>query len=256
MSELVLSAVCAPIATLTLNRPARHNSLVPELLRDLLAALEALRTRPDLRALVLCANGRSFSTGGDVQAFYDHRDDLSVYAHEIVGLLNRVILSMVAFPVPIVAAVHGLVTGGSLGFVLASDLVLVTQDASFTPYYAVVGFSPDGGWTAMLPWVIGRQRAAEALLLNRTITAQEAVDWGMASRLVPSAGETRSIREEAYTAAEMIAGMNPGSVIRTKSLLWGDPAALAARLKAERQRFVEQIVTPEALFGMEKFLRR
>jgi 2-(1,2-epoxy-1,2-dihydrophenyl)acetyl-CoA isomerase len=250
VEQLVLSEVSDRVAILTLHRAQRHNSLVPELLRALMAALDAAVSKPDLRAVVLQADGRSFSTGGDVGAFFDHRAEITGYAAELVSLLNETIMAMVRLPVPVVAAVHGIVTGGSLGLVLASDLVLLTPDASFTPFYGVVGFSPDGGWTAMLPQLIGVKRATEALLLNRSIQAPEAVAWGLANRVVP----VDRIREEARTVAEAIANMKSGSIRRTRRLLWPDTAQLAARLEQERQAFLTQVATPEALQGMEAFL--
>ena len=195
---LILIEHTASIATLTLNRPERHNSLVPELLRELLGALGEVA---DAQALILRANGRSFSTGGDVRAFYDHRTEAETYAREVVGLLNQTIEALLKFPAPTIAAVNGVVTGGSIGLVLACDLVFVSPQASFTPYYNVVGFSPDGGWTALLPSVIGYARTAEALLTNATITAQQAVEWGIANRVV----EADRLRDEAQAAAEVIA---------------------------------------------------
>jgi 2-(1,2-epoxy-1,2-dihydrophenyl)acetyl-CoA isomerase len=249
MTNLVQLETHNQIATLTLNRPERHNSLVPELLREMLNALEQVNQRTELRALALQTNGRSFSTGGDVQAFYDHRENIEPYASEIVGLLNQVIVAMVKLPMPIVAAVHGIVTGGSVGLVLASDIVLVAPEASFTPFYSIVGFSPDGGWTAMLPSIIGPKRSSEILMLNQTINAEQAVSWGMANRIVPAS----QIREQAQMVAESIAQKKWGSIQRTKRLLWQDTHALAASLEQERQKFCEQIVTPEALNGMEVF---
>ncbi len=175
MPPLILLERSNSIATLTLNRPERHNSLVPELLREL---IDALNEAADARALILQANGRSFSTGGDVRAFYEHRAEAEAYAREVVGVLNQTIEALLKFPAPTIAVVNGAVTGGSIGLVLACDLVIVSPQASFTPYYNVVGFSPDGGWTALLPSVIGTARTAEALLTNATITAQQAVEWG------------------------------------------------------------------------------
>src|SRR5512135_3709305 len=99
MSNLILLETHNRIATVTLNRPERHNSLVPEFLREMLGALGGLSDQAGPLALVLQANGRSFSTGGDVQAFYDHRDNIELYASEIVGLLNQVIIAMVRLPV-------------------------------------------------------------------------------------------------------------------------------------------------------------
>jgi 2-(1,2-epoxy-1,2-dihydrophenyl)acetyl-CoA isomerase len=250
MGKLVLRERVGPVGVLTLNRAARHNSLVPEFLEEMLEAFETAGTQPDVRAIVLQANGRSFSTGGDVRGFYEHRDDLETYAAEIVGLLNRVILAMIVLPVPIVAAVHGIVTGGSMGLVLGSDIVLVAPEASFTPYYSVVGFSPDGGWTALLPAVIGLKRAGEILMRNQTITAEQAVGWGLASRAVPA----DRIREEALSTAQDLAAMKAGSIGHTKATLGPACSDLEARLEAERTRFVQQILTEEARQGIEAFL--
>jgi 2-(1,2-epoxy-1,2-dihydrophenyl)acetyl-CoA isomerase len=248
--ELVLVERVGPVATLTLNRAERHNSLVPGFLAEMLAALETAGTQPSVRAIVLQANGRSFSTGGDLRGFYEHLDDLEDYAGEIVGLLNRVILAMIGLPIPIVATVHGMVTGGSMGLVLGSDIVLVAPEASFTPYYSVVGFSPDGGWTALLPAIIGLKRTGEILMRNGTITAEQAVAWGLASRIVLA----DRIREEALSLAQDLAAMKAGSIGHAKATLGPACNDLEARLEAERARFVQQIVTDEARQGIEAFL--
>ena len=252
MGELVILERVGPVAVLTLNRAERHNSLVPEFLVELLGALETLGTQPDVRAVVLQANGRSFSTGGDLRGFYEHLDNLEAYAGEIVGLLNRVILAMVELPVPIVAAVHGMVTGGSMGLVLGSDIVLVASEARFTPYYSVVGFSPDGGWTALLPAIIGLKRTGEVLMRNQTITAEQAVAWGLASRIVPA----DRIREEALSTAQDLAAMKAGSIRHTKATLGPACSDLEARLESERTHFVQQIATDEAREGIEAFLQQ
>lgn len=250
MSPYVLVESDGTIATLTLNRPERHNSLIPEVLTELLDILSDLREQPDLRAVVLQANGRSFSTGGDVRAFYNHLPDIQTYSVQVVGMLNQAILALIGLPVPVVAAVHGIVTGGSLGLVLASDIVLLSPDATLTPFYTTVGYSPDGGWTALLPFVIGMKRAATVQLLNESITPEQAVAWGVAQRIVP--GER--IREEAHAIALRIAQQKPGSVRRTKRLLWGNVDQIAERLQDERRSFVEHMDTPEAQDGMAAFL--
>ncbi len=252
MSQLVLWERSGPVASVTLNRPERHNSLVPPLLEALLSALEAAQTQSDLRAVVLQANGRSFSTGGDVRGFYEHGDTLETYAGTIVGLLNQVILALFELPIPTVAAVHGMVTGGSLGLVLACDMVLVAPEASFTPYYSVVGFSPDGGWTALLPAIIGAKRTAEVLMRNQTISAEQAVRWGLANRVVPA----DRIRDEALRIARDIATKKPGSLRSTKHLLRMACGDLEARLETERRYFVQQITTKEARRGMVDFLEK
>jgi 2-(1,2-epoxy-1,2-dihydrophenyl)acetyl-CoA isomerase len=248
MQDFVIIEREEAVSRLTLNRPQRHNSLIPALLTELLGALKEIQHNPEIRAVVLQANGRSFSTGGDLLGFYDHLDSIQSYANQIVGLLNQVILTMVDLRLPIVAAVHGQVTGGSMGLVLASDLVLIAPTASFTPYYSEVGFSPDGGWTAWLPEIIGVKRTIQILMLNETINADQALSWGLAHRLVPA----DQIQAEALKTAHQVAAKPPGSIQPTKRLL--HPVDLANHLEAERRHFTAQIGKNETQKCMKAFL--
>lgn len=252
MGDLVLTDIEGPIARLTLNRPTRHNSLIPAILEELVAVLGDIQANPQVRVVLLGAKGLSFSTGGDVLGFYEHLDSIGDYAERMLGLLNDTIMAMLSLQVPVIAAVQGIVTGGSLGLVLAADIVLVTPEASFTPYYSVVGFSPDGGWTALLPDFIGAKRVAGVLMTNRTITAEEAVAWGLANCLISS----QEIHAQALKTAEQIAAMKPGSLRSARTLLWRDPDQVKSRLDAERIAFVKQIQSEEARMGMEAYLKK
>lgn len=240
------------VAHLVLNRPARHNALVPELLDTLITHLDTLATDDDLRAVVLRANGRSFSTGGDLRGFFDQGPAIAAYAARLVGLLNRAILDLMALKVPLIARIQGPVTGGALGLVLAADLVAVSPQAFFAPYYVTVGFAPDGGWTALLPERIGGARAREIQLLNQHLGAEEAVRLGLATRCVAPDALDETI---AAWLAQLKAA-DPGSVAATKEGLW-DPdrrAGRAAALEAERQRFLAMVDRPECWRAMARFL--
>jgi enoyl-CoA hydratase/carnithine racemase len=147
--------------------------------------------------------------------------------------------------------VHGIVTGGSIGLVLAADLVMLAPQAAFKAHYATAGFGPDGGWTALVSRLAGRRRAAAALLLNRSIRAEEAVAWGLANEIVAA----DALQETAAVAARKIAAYPAGTMRAAKGLLWGDRLQLAADLEAERARFVELIAAPEAVAGVDAFLR-
>ena len=248
---LILLTIEGPTAVLTLNRPARHNSLVPALLQAMLDALAQVAADPSLRALVLQANGRSFSTGGDALGFVQHADNIAPYAREIVGLLNKVILGLIDLPVPVITAVHGIVTGGSLGFILGSDIVLVTPEASFAPFYSEVGPSPDGGWSVLLPHLIGPRRAAEVLYLNQAIDAETAVTWGLANRLVAA----DHVKAEARKLAAAIAAKKQGSIQHTKQLLHLNREDIADRLATELDHFVRHMATDEAINGFREFVQ-
>ena len=247
MTDLVLSSIEPPLATVTLNRPERHNALIPELLSTLSRRLLEVAAEPNVASIVLAANGRSFSTGGDIAGFAAHRDDLARYASDVVGLLNEAMLTMMRINQPVVAAVQGAVTGGSLGLVLATDRVVAAPIASFTPWYSVVGFSPDGGWSALLPDRIGRARTATVLFSNSTLTAEQALDWGLVDEISYDAGAG------ARAVATQLAGLKTRAVKRAMN---ANLDSIAEALERERRLFVEQIVTDEARVGIDAFLSR
>lgn len=252
MTDSVLYREAGPIGELVLNRPARHNSLVPELLEPLRDQLRALAGAEHLAAVLLRASGPSFSTGADLRRFLeaDEAGRLEPYAHELVGLLNECLLAIRALPCPLVCAVQGQVTGGSFGFLLVADVVVMADAASITPWYGVVGFAPDGGWTAILPLLIGPGRAADALLLNRTITAADAFAWGIASRRVPG----DMLLDTAWSIARQLDRFRATSLRATRALLDGAFGDLAGRLEAERQAFLAAVVSDEARAGVRAYL--
>ncbi len=239
------------VARVVLCRSGMHNALVPELLDDLLAELAQLHSDVDCRALLLAAEGPAFSIGGDMRRFQRERGALHAYSSGLVGRLNRAILALIDLPQPVVAAVHGIVTGGSLGLVLAADVIYLAPQAVFKAHYATAGFSPDGGWTALLGRLAGVHRAAAALLLNRSVHAEEAVAWGLANEVVAA----DRLQETAAAAARRIADYPAGTMRAAKRLLWGDRARLASDLEAERGHFLELIVQPAAMQGVDAFLR-
>ena len=240
-----------PAAILSLNRPDRQNSLVPELLDTLIDALNAV-ARSDARAVVLTGAGRSFSTGGDLRGFWDHRADIAGYAGGLVGQLNQAILTLDALPLPTIAQVNGPVTGGSVGLMLACDLVAMSETAFIQPYYARVGFAPDGGWTVLMPERIGRARTARMLLLDERLDGRRALAAGIADAAADPADLHRPCSYWISAIAAGDAGTHAATLSRLRDT--DRRARLAAALEAERTAFVDRIATPAALSGMARFL--
>lgn len=236
------------VARITLANPARCNALTVELLADLNAALDALDTP---RALVLTAEGRHFSTGGDVARLAAEVAAGNGPAHgaALVGALNGAILRLAGLSCPVLAVVQGALTGGALGLVLAADLVVMTPDAFVQPWYAAVGFAPDGGWTAMLPARIGAQRARALQILNTRLGAERALALGLADAV--SADPAAQIGNW----LDAILSHDPGTLADTRHLT-ADLPALEAALEAERAAFVARIASPGSRAGMDRFLAR
>jgi 2-(1,2-epoxy-1,2-dihydrophenyl)acetyl-CoA isomerase len=250
MPKHIQTELIDQVLVITLNRTHAQNALIPALLSEVIEAFSEARDRPDMSAIMLQANGAAFSIGGDIHGFKQQFPDIRAYAEDIVGKLNQMMLAMIDFPHPVITAVHGVVTGGSIGFVLASDLVLLSPDAVFKAHYPSAGFSPDGGWGVLLPRIVGPRRAAECLLLNQSVSAEQAVEWGMANRIVAN----DQLREEAMKMARKIARYPAGTMCKSKQLLWRERAQIAADLELERDKFVQQILQKEAHDGVLRFL--
>lgn len=246
--SLVTLEITGHAAIIRLNRPARHNSLVPELLQELLDKLNDEQSR-ESRSLVLAAQGRSFSTGGDLLGFWRHRENIADYAQQLVGLLNQVMLAIYTHPLPVVCAVQGQVTGGSLGLLLAADRVIMQRGVSVTPWYSEVGFSPDGGWTALLPDLIGREQSMQWLSSNASVTAEKCAQMGIAHELVEN-----DVGRAALAWSCQTAGQSAASIQDARSRAGRNPEQLSQRLEAERAAFVRQVQTPEAIAGIARFI--
>jgi len=246
--SLVTVDVTDTAAVVRLNRPTRHNALIPELLLSLLGALGDERCRK-AKTVILAAEGPSFSTGGDLFGFWQHRDNIADYAHRLVGLLNKVVLSLSTHPSPVACAVQGQVTGGSLGLLLAADRVIMNDSVRITPWYSEVGFSPDGGWSTMLPRVIGHQQSLDWLSSNTTATADECLAMGIAHELVST-----DVLAAAQAWSQQVAAMEEVDIENTRAASGKHPEEVRQELEAERVAFVRQIQSPEAIAGIANYL--
>ncbi len=239
-------------AWIRLNRPGRGNALTPDLLDTL---IDALSQCGNARIVVLTGQGRAFSSGGDIREFHARADDparLEDFGTAVVSSLNRAILALRALPCPTVAAVNGPVTGGAIGLMLACDVTVMSEDAFIQPYYAKMGFAPDGGWTALLPARIGTARAASWLALDHRVSALAAFEMGLADRLYTSTDFATSVR----TLLADLAGHDPAVAVTTRRLLEARESrdTLATRLDREMAAFVRLLVRPETRERMAAFL--
>lgn len=242
------------VATIVLRNGSKHNCLTRPLLEQLNRCLREVSKREDLCAIVIQAEGRSFSTGGDIKAFYENIDDIENYSRSIVGLLNQAIMQMLRLSTPIIARVQGPVTGGSFGLVLASDLVVMADSAFIAPYYVDVGFAPDGGWVAMLPDRIGHSRAKEVQFLNRHINADTALGWGLANAVT----SRENLDAQVKLWITILQTKVRTSVQATKRGIQNEAFLSRCQnaLDNELIEFIRLAKTPEAKIGMKKFLNQ
>jgi 2-(1,2-epoxy-1,2-dihydrophenyl)acetyl-CoA isomerase len=169
------------IAVICLNRPDKHNTLVPELLDSLVEHLQ--QAGGTGRPVVLTATGSTFCAGADLKWLGTYRDPALGVA-DLVAVHHMAIATLLDMPVPVIAAINGSVAGGGLGLALAADYRIAAQRATFTAAYFRLGLTPDGGSSAFLERTIGAARTLELLLTNRRLGASEAQAWGLVSEVV------------------------------------------------------------------------
>ena len=185
--DAILYEVKDAIATITLNRPEAYNALNIALARDFFhAALEADENRA-VRCIVVTGAGKAFCAGGDVKVFNDHADRIGIVIKEVTTYLHGAVSRLARTPKPVIMAVNGVAAGGGMSLALAGDLVVAAESAKFTMAYAKIAASPDGSSSYFLPRIIGLRRALELHYTNRSLSAREAMAWGLVTRVHPDA---------------------------------------------------------------------
>jgi len=177
------------VATLTFSRPDRLNSLTFEVYADIRDLTDSLRRREktDIRVLVLRGQGRGFCSGGDVDEIIGEllkKGTRDVY--EFARMTGECVRNLREMPQPVIAAVNGVAAGAGGVLAAAADIRLLAASASFRFLFTSVGLSGgDMGICWLLPRIVGLGRATEALLLGGKINSEEALAWGLASKVVP-----------------------------------------------------------------------
>ena len=128
-----------------------------------------------------------FCAGGDLKSFADQGNGLPGHVKEVTAYLHAAISRFVWMDAPVVAAVNGPAGGAGLSLVCATDLAIAAESAKFVMAYTRAGLAPDGSSTYFLSKLIGMRRAKELALTNRTLSAAEALEWGLINRVVPDA---------------------------------------------------------------------
>lgn len=190
MGDTVLYERDDAVATLTLNRPRRLNTINPELIADLRAALELAWEQPEVRVIRLRGAGRGFCAGYDIgwgaQMMKEEEGDQPwdpIADYRTMSRFVDAYMSLWRSPKPVVAQVHGFCVGGGTDFALCSDLIVCAEDCR-------IGYPPARVWgsptTAMWMYRLGLERSKRLLLTGDALDGRRAVEWGLASEAVPT----------------------------------------------------------------------
>lgn len=251
--DSLIYETAGPLAVVRLNRPDRYNALDASMGRDLLDAVLRVSHDPALRALMITGQGRAFCAGGDVKAFVEAGAEVPAYADRLTVDLHAAVSKLMRMEKPSLAAVNGPAAGAGFSLAMTCDLVVASEEASFTLAYTQIGASPDGSSTFTLPRILGVRRAMELALTNRTLNAQEAVAWGLANRLLPAEGFEREARR---IAAQLAAGPTR-AFGQVKALLYHSfHESLEGQLEREARAIVDASRSEDFREGTRAFVEK
>ena len=196
--QTILYDLSDSVATITLNRPQRMNALTPTLLDEMADAIGTARAA-GARALILTGAGDSFCSGADLIG------DGEGMPEDLGAMLDRhyhpVITALADLDIPVISAINGPAVGAGLSFGLAADIVLMARSAYLLLSFANIGLVPDAGATWLIARSVGRAKTLEMALLAEKLPAEQALDYGLVTRVV----DDGRLMEEARAIATKLA---------------------------------------------------
>jgi enoyl-CoA hydratase len=238
------------IATITLSRPEKRNSMTQKMFGELDEAVKRVAAADDVRVLVIQGDGGTFCAGDDLAEL------VVLNPPQVRRFLARVqdaFLGLESLEVPVLAAVKGHALGGGLELALACDLILASSEAALGLPETNLGIIPGLGATVRLPRRVGLGRAKELVYSGRIVKADEARRMGLVEDVYPAGVFDAAVRE----FAGLLASKSPTAIALAKSTInRGMDASLETGLALEREAFAYCFSLPDAKEGISAFLEK
>ena len=246
--EMILTETRGHVGLITLNRPKAMNALNNQLLNEVMDALAAFDKDDTIGAMVITGNEKAFAAGADIKEMADKTAN-EMRDEERVTVFDRIL----SVEKPVIAAVSGWALGGGCEIALSCDMIVASKSAKFGQPEITIGVIPGAGGTQRLTHALGKALAMEMILNNRTLTAQEAYQFGMVNRVVP----TGDYLDEAIKLADEIASRAPVAVRAAKKMINASfDSSLTNGLAEEKQAFYELFNTEDQKEGMQAFIEK
>lgn len=216
----VISEVKDGIAIWRMNRVDTRNAISDgNMINDLVSLAEQAQKDSQIRVVILTGNGPAFSSGGNVKKIREEMTESDKTPHELATWyregIQRIPLAFQALDVPIIAAVNGPAIGAGCDLTCMCDIRIAGQSARFAESFVKLGIIPGDGGSWLLPRAIGLAKASEMAFTGEPISSEEALKFGLVSKVVPD----EQLMDEAIALAQRIAVNPPVSVRMTKQLI-------------------------------------
>lgn len=246
--ETILIEVYERVGVVRLNRPQALNALNNTLIKELMDALQDFDSDTSIGAMVITGNERAFAAGADIKEMAD-ASAVEMLTGDHIGYFDRIM----HIKKPIIAAVSGWCLGGGNELAMSCDMIVASQSARFGQPEINLGVIPGAGGTQRLTRAVGKAIAMEMVLNNRTLTAEEALQFGLVNRVVP----VESFFEEALKLAADIAGRAPLAVrLGKEAVNHAFESFLSDGLADERRSFYYLFASEDQKEGMAAFVEK
>ena len=249
--ETIAVEQSGPITRITLNRPDAANGMNDTMTRELADAARHCDAGAT-KVVVLTGSGRFFCAGGDLKSFAS-APERGLHIKGVADDLHRAISSFSRMDAVLITAVNGTAAGAGFSIAVTGDLVLAAESASFTMAYTRVGLSPDGSSSYFLPRLIGIAKTKELMLTNRTLSAQEASQWGLVTEVVPD-DELAARADGLAGRMAAAAGGSNGGVKRL--MLATFSSGLEEQMELEGRLIAERAESADGREGVDAFLAK
>lgn len=259
--QTITLEVADGVAILTLNRPDKLNAFTPEMLGEIETVLKEISTPDsDARCLLITGSGRAFCSGADLAssaAFSGGGEDGSTPGDEVGKMLREVyhplFEALRALPMPVVSAVNGVAAGAGMSLAIAADIVIAARSAYFLQAFINIGLLPDSGSTYMLPLLVGKARAAAAMMLGEKIPAETAAEWGMIYQVT----DDEALMETAVTLAKRLSsGPTLALSAVREAIIKSENNDFSAQLEVEAELQAKLANSEDCVEGIGAFLAK
>ncbi|KMJ59609.1 enoyl-CoA hydratase [Bacillus sp. LL01] len=187
------------VAWIIMNRPDKLNAFTEQMNREITKALKQASADGDVRAIVITGEGRAFSSGQDLAEVDENMDHGEVLRTRYGPMMKQ----LARCEKPVIAAVNGVAAGAGFSLALACDFRIVSEKASFVQAFIHVGLIPDSGNLYYLPKLVGNAKALELAVFGEKIKAQEAMELGLVTKVVPVDSWQEEVQAFSYRLANM-----------------------------------------------------
>jgi enoyl-CoA hydratase len=246
--DTILIEIQERVGLIRFNRPKSRNALNSPMLRELMEALEAFDADDDIGAIVIAGDDKAFAAGADIKQMAG-ASVVEMLKSDFIPTFDR----LRGIKKPVIAAVCGWALGGGCELAMACDMIIAAENARFGQPEISLGVIPGAGGTQRLPRAVGKAIAMEMVLNNRTLSAGEALGYGLVNRIVP----VESYLDEALKLAAEIASRAPLAVRAGKEAVNAAfETFLSEGLAAEMDLFYRLFSTTDQKEGMSAFIEK